>query len=145
MYVYSWLAHGLFSKESDTVVAVCSTTYKTRLECIQTALTVKPVTPVGTVPVLMVSEISYNKSYAERLDTFNNYPKYLLPSKTDLATAGLYYTGVGDITRCSTCDVSISDWRPIHDPMTRHAKANQSCDFVIANASALQRNLDTVP
>ena len=105
----------------------------------------KPIEPVGAIAVLLVSEFTPKlDTYTERLETFNTYPKYLLPGKTELAAAGLHYTGAGDVTKCSTCQTVISDWRLIHDPLRRHAKQSPHCEFVLANATAEQLDLDVI-
>lgn len=142
MYTFMWLEYTPYNKQYR-IIFKSSEEYKSREGCYDAALKVKPQCPCGVVHVLVLNG-AVIKSYVDRLDTYANYPRYLLPKKEKLARAGLHYTGVGDITQCSLCRIHLSDWKAYHDPLTRHNEAYSRCPFVIASATAKQRNLDVI-
>lgn len=65
-----------------------------------------------------------------RLESFNTWPKYLLPSKEKLAEAGFFYTGTGDQTGCFHCGGVLQDWAPYDSPWEEHAKSFPRCFFL---------------
>ena len=66
-----------------------------------------------------------------RLKTFDNWPKYLSPSRSDLARAGFIYSGKGDKVQCVFCGVILKDWAPGDIPMEEHSRwAEGKCPFV---------------
>jgi len=144
MYTYAWMEYGRYSGIEVTVLK-SSEVFKSRDECYRSALKARPPTPIGAVHVLLLDTPERSlRSYVDRLETFVNYPKYLLPKKHELAFAGLHYTGTGDITQCSACRIYLSDWKTYHDPLKRHSEACADCPYVLANASAEQRSLDVI-
>lgn len=68
--------------------------------------------------------------YENRLKTFDTYPKQMKPDKYQLARAGLYYTGNGDIVICFRCGVKISSWERHDNAMLEHYRLSANCDFV---------------
>ena len=67
-------------------------------------------------------------SYVERLDSFVGWPltaEAVHPEK--LARAGFVYTGVGDLVKCSQCDVQHRNWHPGDNPLDMH---HPCCSFL---------------
>ena len=46
--------------------------------------------------------------YQERLQSFKDWPKQLIPDKFSLAKAGFYYTGEHDKVQCFACSVKLT-------------------------------------
>ena len=63
-----------------------------------------------------------NKYYEQRLKTFYNWPKQMIPDKYTLAKAGYLYTGQGDKVMCFQCGVCVYDWERTDDPWAEHYK-----------------------
>ena len=60
--------------------------------------------------------------YQDRLQSFKDWPKQIIPDKFSLAKAGFYYTGQQDNVQCFACDVKITGWGRIDDPWLVHKK-----------------------
>ena len=71
-----------------------------------------------------------NKYYEQRLKTFYNWPKQMIPDKYALAKAGYLYTGQGDKVVCFQCGVGIYDWERTDDVWKEHYKWNPNCDYL---------------
>ena len=147
MYTYTWFAHSVFDEDEDLILVQDTKFFDNRDNCIQAALLDKPLSPLSYSTILQVDHIvpQYKKyiDYTERLGTYRQWPRYSLPRPETLTKAGLFYSQIGDIVTCFHCGTTLSDWQPFDDPLTRHATESKYCDFVITNASARQRNLDT--
>ncbi|NXI40276.1 BIR7B protein, partial [Galbula dea] len=66
-----------------------------------------------------------------RLSTFQNWPQYTGMHPEQLARAGFFYTGRGDVVRCFHCDGGVRDWSFGDDPWREHAKWYPGCEFVL--------------
>ncbi|KAK6165909.1 hypothetical protein SNE40_022723 [Patella caerulea] len=66
----------------------------------------------------------------ERLTSFRHWSKQYKPTKTQLAEAGFFYTGVVTKVICFCCGVSIRDWEPAADPWQQHALISPTCRFI---------------
>lgn len=67
---------------------------------------------------------------ALRLATFSTWPAQLAISASELASAGFYYAGVGDVVRCFACGGTLNDWEPGQMAQQRHAECFPDCLFV---------------
>ena len=65
-----------------------------------------------------------------RLRTFDDWPKYMLPRKEQLASAGFTYTGKGDKVKCFKCGILLRDWRPTDNPFKEHYLWSKNCEFL---------------
>lgn len=65
-----------------------------------------------------------------RLNSFNNWPATLRQTPSQLAEAGFYYSGLGDLVKCFQCDGGLQEWNPSDDPWTEHALWFPHCSFV---------------
>ncbi|AER41437.1 Iap-3 [Epinotia aporema granulovirus] len=65
-----------------------------------------------------------------RLLTFKDWPKSIKQKPKQLAEAGLYYTGRGDMTKCFYCDGGLKDWEENDIPWEQHARWFDKCAYV---------------
>ncbi|KFV89347.1 Baculoviral IAP repeat-containing protein 7-B [Fulmarus glacialis] len=66
-----------------------------------------------------------------RLSTFRNWPQYTDMHPEQLARAGFFYTGQGDVVRCFYCDGGVRNWSFGDDPWREHAKWYPGCEFLL--------------
>jgi hypothetical protein len=50
-------------------------------------------------------------------------------NKNDMAAAGFYFTGIGDVVRCPFCGVQIGYWEPRDETFSDHKRGSPSCSF----------------
>jgi hypothetical protein len=62
-----------------------------------------------------------------RVKTFLAWPKGLKVNLIKFIEAGLFYTGIRDLTRCFSCGWENSDWDIDDDPVRRHVSAVPNC------------------
>ena len=72
--------------------------------------------------------------YQRRLDTFNDWPKRIVPDKYSLAKAGFLYTGQYDKIKCFACHV---------DPWSEHKRWSDQCWYLKLTGCA-DKNDDSV-
>ncbi|XP_053390367.1 E3 ubiquitin-protein ligase XIAP-like [Mercenaria mercenaria] len=65
-----------------------------------------------------------------RLATFKSFSSNIGIPHQELAVAGLYFTGQGDLCRCFTCDGGLKDWSTGDDPCREHATYFPNCDYI---------------
>ncbi|XP_059614747.1 baculoviral IAP repeat-containing protein 3-like [Phlebotomus argentipes] len=65
-----------------------------------------------------------------RLESFSSWPVAMQTRPEDLASAGFYYSGRGDIVFCFVCGLRLNQWRVSDDPHVRHAKMSHNCEFL---------------
>ncbi|NXO79992.1 BIR7B protein, partial [Sitta europaea] len=66
-----------------------------------------------------------------RLSTFENWPQNSSMHPEQLARAGFFYTGQGDVVRCFYCDGGVRSWSFGDDPWQEHAKWYPECEFLL--------------
>ncbi|XP_060599272.1 baculoviral IAP repeat-containing protein 3-like isoform X2 [Ruditapes philippinarum] len=66
-----------------------------------------------------------------RIASFENFPRHINISHHQLAVAGLFCTGRGDLCRCFTCDGGLKDWSSGDDPIKEHATYFPKCSYII--------------
>ncbi|XP_013044363.2 baculoviral IAP repeat-containing protein 7 isoform X1 [Anser cygnoides] len=66
-----------------------------------------------------------------RLSTFRNWPQRNEMHPEQLARAGFFYTGQGDVVRCFYCNGSMRNWAFGDDPWREHAKWHPRCEFLL--------------
>ncbi|KAK3585156.1 hypothetical protein CHS0354_034288 [Potamilus streckersoni] len=67
---------------------------------------------------------------SSRLESFKGWPSLSTPKPSDLASAGLYYVGVGDCVRCFFCGGGLRSWEEGDDPWEEHARWYPDCSFL---------------
>nr|XP_038022231.1 baculoviral IAP repeat-containing protein 7 isoform X6 [Anas platyrhynchos] len=68
-----------------------------------------------------------------RLSTFQNWPQSSEMRPEQLARAGYFYTGQGDMVRCYYCNGSVRNWAVGDDPWREHARWNPRCEFLLGS------------
>jgi hypothetical protein len=68
--------------------------------------------------------------YEDRLETFRCWPNQITPSKSELAEAGMYYTGEGDIVKCFCCNLRLSQWLSTDNAWAEHRKWSPQCLYL---------------
>ncbi|XP_056363699.1 baculoviral IAP repeat-containing protein 7 [Oenanthe melanoleuca] len=66
-----------------------------------------------------------------RLSTFESWPQNSSMHPEQLARAGFFYTGQGDVVRCFYCDGGVRSWSFGDDPWREHAKWYPECEFLL--------------
>ena len=68
---------------------------------------------------------------SNRLGSFvSNWPQNALISPSELASAGLYFTGPGDRVQCAWCRGGLYNWEPGDTALGEHRRHFPSCQFV---------------
>lgn len=67
-----------------------------------------------------------------RLKTFQTWPRGIAQKPENLAEAGLYYTGIGDLTVCFFCGGEIQFWEENDTPWDEHAARFPHCKYLVA-------------
>nr|4WVS_A Chain A, E3 ubiquitin-protein ligase XIAP [Homo sapiens]4WVT_A Chain A, E3 ubiquitin-protein ligase XIAP [Homo sapiens]4WVT_B Chain B, E3 ubiquitin-protein ligase XIAP [Homo sapiens]4WVU_A Chain A, E3 ubiquitin-protein ligase XIAP [Homo sapiens] len=66
-----------------------------------------------------------------RLKSFQNWPDYAHLTPRELASAGLYYTGIGDQVQCFACGGKLKNWEPGDRAWSEHRRHFPNCFFVL--------------
>ncbi|XP_075917214.1 baculoviral IAP repeat-containing protein 7-B-like [Petromyzon marinus] len=70
------------------------------------------------------------RSFGARIRSFASWPYTANVSPHELAYAGFYYSGHGDLVRCFSCDGRLQEWALGDSAWHEHAKWFPSCVFV---------------
>ncbi|KAK3091684.1 hypothetical protein FSP39_021852 [Pinctada imbricata] len=73
---------------------------------------------------------AYN-DYKTRLDSYQGWPDDLEQRPDELAMAGFFYSGEGDVVRCHYCDGGLREWEAGDHPWTEHAKWFPFCKYIM--------------
>nr|1C9Q_A Chain A, APOPTOSIS INHIBITOR IAP HOMOLOG [Homo sapiens] len=89
-----------------------------------------------TGQVVDISDTIYPRNpamYSEeaRLKSFQNWPDYAHLTPRELASAGLYYTGIGDQVQCFACGGKLKNWEPGDRAWSEHRRHFPNCFFVL--------------
>ena len=89
------------------------------------------VSPSGIVDIILIKEFSDMAVEMHRLMSFDHWPrKNDFPQPSALVSAGFYYTGEGDKTRCFSCKGEVCNWRPDMYPDVIHRTRFPHCRLV---------------
>ncbi|XP_036598585.1 baculoviral IAP repeat-containing protein 2-like isoform X2 [Trichosurus vulpecula] len=89
-----------------------------------TSRVVEDLSPLNTSPY------SYSMSTEDaRILTYQTWPLTFM-SPLDLAKAGFYYIGPGDMVACFACGGKLSNWEPKDDAMSEHRRHFPNCPFL---------------
>ncbi|XP_074863529.1 E3 ubiquitin-protein ligase XIAP [Carettochelys insculpta] len=66
-----------------------------------------------------------------RLRSFHNWPTYAPLTPKELASAGLYYTGIEDQVECFCCGGRLKNWEPSDRAWSEHRRHFPRCFFVL--------------
>ena len=74
----------------------------------------------------------FKHSEHARLESFNDeWPTDCPVTKTDLAAAGLFFTGPADRVQCPWCEGGLHNWERGDSAFGEHARHFPSCPFVV--------------
>ncbi|CAM4602863.1 E3 ubiquitin-protein ligase XIAP [Lepidochelys kempii] len=68
-----------------------------------------------------------------RLKSFHNWPAYAPLTPKELASAGLYYSGVDDQVECFCCGGKLKNWEPFDRAWSEHKRHFPRCFFVLGH------------
>ncbi|XP_010180800.1 PREDICTED: baculoviral IAP repeat-containing protein 7 [Mesitornis unicolor] len=88
---------------------------------------------IGSEETALPNEPEHPEMLTEevRLSTFRNWPQYTDIHPEQLARAGFFYSGQGDVVRCFYCGGGVRSWSFGDDPWREHAKWYPGCDFLL--------------
>jgi hypothetical protein len=72
----------------------------------------------------------YYANYHERMDSFTAWPKQIIQSSDEMASAGFFYTRVGDAVMCFHCGQLLQQWEVNDIPLVEHQHFSPRCEFV---------------
>lgn len=98
-------------------------------------------TPLNTSPRLATQNSFENGRYkypehpeyaveANRLKSFEDWPKAMKQKPQQLSDAGFFYTGKGDRVACFSCGGGLKDWEQSDDPWEQHGMWYEKCEYV---------------
>lgn len=69
-------------------------------------------------------------TFDSRLETFKDWPISMSQKPNDLAKAGYFYTGRGDIIKCFHCGTLLRNLLPTDNVMQLHKSLFENCEFL---------------
>ena len=99
---------------------------------VQSTFTFNPAAKVNVV--LNCTWTPYNTSMAnaaDRMVTFNSWPKQMVQKPEEMVSSGFYYTGHGDVVQCFHCGISLKYWSRTDRSNMEHRKHSPQCKFLI--------------
>lgn len=79
-----------------------------------------------------------------RLKSFQHWPDYAHLTPRELASAGLYYTGVDDQVQCFCCGGKLKNWEPRDRAWSEHRRHFPNCFFVLGRNVNIRSESDTL-
>lgn len=67
---------------------------------------------------------------ANRLKSYEDWPKTMRQKPQELSDAGFFYTGKGDRVACFSCGGGLKDWEPNDNPWEQHGMWYGKCEYV---------------
>jgi hypothetical protein len=80
--------------------------------------------------------------YEDRLQSFMNWSKQVIPDKYAMAQAGFLYTGQSHIVQCFGCNIRVSQWEKTDNPWSEHLKWSPDCVFLKIIGYGTQLNVE---
>ncbi|XP_019343325.1 E3 ubiquitin-protein ligase XIAP isoform X1 [Alligator mississippiensis] len=68
-----------------------------------------------------------------RLRSFHNWPNYVPLTPKELASAGMYYSGIDDQVECFCCGGKLKNWEPCDRALSEHKRHFPRCFFVLGH------------
>ena len=68
--------------------------------------------------------------YERRLRTYENWPKQLKQTNSEMASAGFFYTGRGDRVQCYYCGLLLHRWEDEDRPVAEHVRHAPDCLYI---------------
>lgn len=67
---------------------------------------------------------------ANRIESYEDWPKTMRQKPQQLSDAGFYYTGKGDRVCCFSCGGGLKDWEENDEPWQQHAMWYSKCEYL---------------
>lgn len=71
-----------------------------------------------------------------RIVSFDNSPGFISVNSEMMASAGFFYVGSSDQTRCFFCGGGLRNWEYDDNPWVEHARWFPKCHFLLQNKGA---------
>lgn len=81
--------------------------------------------------------------YANRVKSFETWPKQMKQDKHQLAHYGFFYTKESDIVECFSCGVRIREWDVNDNPALEHKTHSPRCSYLKITGTEENLALDT--
>lgn len=67
---------------------------------------------------------------AKRLESYEDWPKFMKQKPKELSDAGFFYTGKSDRVKCFSCGGGLKDWEAEDEPWEQHAMWYSNCEYL---------------
>lgn len=67
---------------------------------------------------------------AKRLESYEDWPKFMKQKPKELSDAGFFYTGKSDRVKCFSCGGGLKDWEAEDQPWEQHAMWYSKCEYL---------------
>lgn len=67
---------------------------------------------------------------AKRLESYEDWPKFMKQKPKELSDAGFFYTGKSDRVKCFSCGGGLKDWEAEDEPWEQHAMWYSHCEYL---------------
>lgn len=67
---------------------------------------------------------------AKRLESYEDWPKFMKQKPKELSDAGFFYTGKSDRVKCFSCGGGLKDWEAEDEPWEQHAMWYSTCEYL---------------
>lgn len=67
---------------------------------------------------------------AKRLESYDDWPKFMKQKPKELSDAGFFYTGKSDRVKCFSCGGGLKDWEAEDEPWEQHAMWYSNCEYL---------------
>uniref|UniRef100_T1E229 Putative inhibitor of apotosis protein n=1 Tax=Psorophora albipes TaxID=869069 RepID=T1E229_9DIPT len=67
---------------------------------------------------------------AKRLESYEDWPKFMKQKPKELSDAGFFYTGKSDRVKCFSCGGGLKDWEAEDEPWEQHAMWYSKCEYL---------------
>lgn len=67
---------------------------------------------------------------AKRLESYEDWPKFMKQKPKELSDAGFFYTGKSDRVKCFSCGGGLKDWVAEDEPWEQHAMWYSNCEYL---------------
>lgn len=67
---------------------------------------------------------------AKRLESYEDWPKFMKQKPKELSDAGFFYTGKSDRVKCFSCGGGLKDWEAGDEPWEQHAMWYSHCEYL---------------
>lgn len=67
---------------------------------------------------------------AKRLESYEDWPKFMKQKPKELSDAGFFYTGKSDRVKCFSCGGGLKDWEAEDEPWEQHGMWYSNCEYL---------------